>query len=94
MVEEKKVVFRNSESGHFVTPQYAKRNPETTEREVRPTHVNPSDRKVVLNRNSNDGRFVTPAYVKRNPETTEREVRRVPTPRTSTGRSTTRNSSR
>ena len=30
------VVYRNAKTGEFTTPQYAKKHPATTEREVRP----------------------------------------------------------
>lgn len=40
--EQKIVLYRNAENGQFVPPAYAKRNPATTEREVRRVTTNRS----------------------------------------------------
>ena len=59
--------YRSANTGRFVTPKQANRNPKTTLKEARDGGATGSARSAVT------GRFVTERYAERHPKTTVKE---------------------
>jgi hypothetical protein len=66
----RRTVNRSSISGHFVTEQFAKSHPRTTETQHLDSSASTGRQAY---RDSGSGRFVTESYASKHPKTTEKE---------------------